>query len=406
MTQLDTFFSSSIVGTGFISREVLLLARVLLVPPLFFITLRRLVKSLNTLDIVCLAIAEGLLFYCALRSETLLTLDYFWIALLIFSVVSINSYVNGEIPSNSFKLERLHCRIVSAVAILVFLFTAASNISFWVFHLSNLLVNPNTACAISGLYLVFLTSLVKEKTLPNKSKPFLLICWSLIFLSTLLSFSRVSIVWICISLLIILPKWRSASFIKWIFTSILALFCFLSITTNVVLLTGNAEPFINLLQNQDVEWRVKGDTGSDFQRLRYYNVVMNYLKNDEILTGSGFGIRGYREQLAIGEDVHNAFLTTLSDSGYLGTYTVIFVCCFWSFLRFFLSGQRSDFQLSLFLSSVFSSATFFPAPIYGSQYFSLAIIYCFMFLKSGSNDEQKNHSAIDYEEENSVKQNL
>gem|GEM_PF-5268355 len=36
VTQLDTFFSSSIIGTRFISREVILLARVLLVPLLFF----------------------------------------------------------------------------------------------------------------------------------------------------------------------------------------------------------------------------------------------------------------------------------------------------------------------------------------------------------------------------------
>jgi hypothetical protein len=150
---------------------------------------------------------------------------------------------------------------------------------------------------------------------------------------------------------------------------------------NIALLTGNSENIIDFMDTQTFDWRVKGEVGSDVQRIRYFNIVYNYLTNEELLTGAGFGIRGYRANLSKGEDVHNAFLTTFSDSGYIGTYILIFICCLWPALRQILLKKIHHLQSSLLLISIFSTATFFPAPLYGNQYFSIAILYVFYFVK-------------------------
>ena len=146
-------------------------------------------------------------------------------------------------------------------------------------------------------------------------------------------------------------------------------------------MTGQSENLVDLSQQQEIQWRVKGEVDSDIQRLRYVNVVFQYLSDDELLTGAGFGVRGYRDSLSKGEDVHNAFLTTLSDSGYLGTYTILFIFCLWPFCRLLIVRNENYVQSTIFIVTIFSSATFFPAPVYGSQYFTTAILYFLFFIK-------------------------
>src|SRR5439155_3737384 len=138
--------------------------------------------------------------------------------------------------------------------------------------------------------------------------------------------------------------------------------------------SNQGETVMSLLEKVSFDWRIKGDVESDFARIKYSEVLYSYMLNEELLLGQGFGVRGYRALLGEGEDLHNAYLTTLSDCGFVGV-AVLLVLGFVSPLICLLrSGKRGGNRTRcLLILGIYSSAAFFPGPVYGSHFLALAL---------------------------------
>jgi hypothetical protein len=381
MAILDMYLGIVFSIDNLFVRNIQVILRGVLVMPLIFYMLKMIIHKMNSMDWILLGIAESLLFYCALSTNSFLSLDYFWIASLVFSVVAITAYSGTIYPEKPLTLNRYVYNFVVLVTVLILIFSTASNISYWILG-SSTSINPNAACAISGLNLIFLSFVFSSNFKFSKSEKLILrICLILSFCSTISSLSRISLIWIFISLVLTCKENSFSKIPKKVLNAVLVSFCVFTLFVNLITLTGQSENLVDLSQQQEIQWRVKGDIGSDFQRLRYYNIVLQSLSDSELLTGAGFGVRGYKVYLGNDEDVHNAFLTTLSDCGYLGTYTILFIFCFCPFCRLIVIKNENYVQSSIFIVTIFSSATFFPAPVYGNQYFTTAIIYFLFFIK-------------------------
>jgi hypothetical protein len=382
---LDIFLSVISAIIGFDIRGIQIILRAILITPLFFYILKKTLKKMHLIDWVCLIITELLILYCALTTQTYLTVDYFWATLLVLGIVAITAYPANEPLEKYPILTNKDFNFIISISLLISLVSIASSINFWLLGRYDS-INPNAVCAISGLCSIFLSTIIVIFKIHIDAKKIFLLktCLIVTYFATLLSLSRVSLIWIFISFIIILKNQFLGRNIRRLCNFSLLIFCIFTLIINLITLTGQSEALVDLSQQQDIQWRIKGDTDSDVHRLKYYNVVMQYLADDELLTGAGFGLRGYREYLAPGEDVHNAYLTTLSDSGYIGTYTLLFTFCLWPIFRCLIIKNQKNWQSSIFIAVIFSSATFFPIPVYGSQYISLAI-FCFLFLLKKTN---------------------
>jgi hypothetical protein len=327
-------------------------------------------KYFLSIDAIVLIIVQLVFFCCACATNTILTADYFWMVILSSTIIVVT-------PARCD-----HGLVFSSIQLYFFVFavnitsilTALWSIDFWILNDSKIFggVNSNVACAYAGLCLTSVAGIFRACDLSKQEKNLLKVSICTLILSIILSNSRTGLIWMLASLVISLGEGKKKYLLKKITVAVLCCSYIFSATFTTLVITNTQDIFIPILENLSA-LRQKGDISSDVYRLNYSNVIFTYLGKDRILTGAGFGNRNYREVLDEGEDVHNAFLTTLSDSGYSGCFALVFLCFLWPIMRSSkLSSQRDkNFLLTLILSS----ATFFPAPIYGSQFFSVGILY-------------------------------
>jgi O-Antigen ligase len=327
-------------------------------------------KYFLSIDTIILVIVQLIFFYCACVTNTILTADYFWMVMLSSTIIIVtparcdHGLVFSSIQFYFFVFA------VNATSIL----TALWSIDFWILNDSRIFggVNSNVACAYAGLCLTSVAGIFRTCNLSKQEKNLLKVSVCTLILSIILSNSRTGLVWMLASLVISLGEDKKRYLLKKFTIAVLCCSYIFSAIFTTLVITNTQDIFIPVLENLSA-LRQKGDISSDVYRLHYSDVIFTYLGKDKMLAGAGFGNRNYRETLGEGEDVHNAFLTTLSDSGYAGCFVLVFLCFLWPIMRSQkLSSQRDkNFLLTLILSS----ATFFPAPIYGSQFFSLGILY-------------------------------
>ena len=331
------------------------------------------IKEFRPIDIVVCVLAEGAVCYCALETGTLMTLDYAWLSFLLFAVVVSASSKTGFI----LVLDAANYCLVFLVSLLVTACTVASSLGFHVFKVLYI-ANPNAICCTQAVTLILLIVLATDRNSPRAKGHALKVIIALGLLALLGTLSRLVIIHVAILFVLAAYRLGARSRLRRYLLGLVLAFSAFSLTFTAVSLSASHRNIALFLQDTKFDWRIKGGTvEGDVRRLSYYPyIVKGQLHSNNELTGMGFGKRNYRRLLEVGEDVHNAFLTSLNDCGYIGAWTALIICLLWPVLRSGMMVRR--LAPGLLLSPFYATAAFFPGPVYGNPYASVAMLFLAM----------------------------
>lgn len=327
---------------------------IILAPVIIYLVAKKILRN-TLLNYVAILVAVTLITLTRQSSYEIFTPEFIWYVLLLFMIIPKSNRLIEKKQSTNYPL-LLTCIVIGVLSII-------SNFGYK-FYKPLELSNPNALCALCGISLVIISIIPTKKTTVKIFTKYIL------FSAIILSFSRVGYIW---ALLGIFLSTKTKSFLHKFTRLFLSIFIMFSFTFILVTSSPLYQPVAIALEVIEFNWRFsKGDsTESDLRRLKYYpSVVHNNLwKQSFYLYGEGFGVRSYKESLPPGEDVHSAYLTMLNDGGIIAL--IIFLV-----LGFLLNlRNRKSNPLGIATLTFLSSAAFFPGPIYGNQYLSLAFFF-------------------------------
>ena len=319
----------------------------------------------------------------AYLTQTWSSNEFFWTIVLSVLLIGENRKSRPTVSS----IQGIYLIPISLLLALLAAFGAVRNVDFYFLHL-NLLstANPNAVAGLLGAALLLAAICYRatpaqchQTTARERQASFPVKClfasaFLLALLALLGTLSRLVLLWLALLLIVStsdVSRFRLASKLSAGFIFTFSVFALLFTLLGV---SNQGETVMSLLEKVSFDWRIKGDVESDFARIKYSQILYNYMLNEELLFGEGFGVRGYRAFLGQGEDLHNAYLTTLSDCGFVGVAVLLSLSFVWpltALLRTARGGKNRT--RCLLILGVYSSAAFFPGPLYGSHFLALAL---------------------------------
>jgi hypothetical protein len=276
---------------------------------------------------------------------------------------------------------------ISLLLAALVVFAAVRNVDFYFLHLNLLgVANPNAVAGLLGAAL--LVAMISYRVTVSRgtriaahghniSFPLKCLFGSTFLLAVLAlvgTMSRLVLLWIALLLIVCtvgVPRFRLVTRLS---TGFVLVFSMFSMLFTLIGVSNQGETVMSWLERITFDWRMKGDVDSDLTRIKYSQILYNYMLQEELLVGQGFGVRGYRAFLGEGEDLHNAYLTTLSDCGFIGVAVLLALSFVWPLIALVHARKGGgNHTRALLILGVYSTAAFFPGPLYGSHFLALAL---------------------------------
>jgi len=309
--------------------------------------------------------------------------EFFWTVVLSILLVG----ANRRLRSTASSLQSKYLIPISLLLAALAAFGAVRNVDFYFLHLGLLgAANPNAVAGLLGAALL-VAAMSYRLTLPhrrqtaaherNASFPvkYLFISTFLLALLALVgTMSRLVLLWLALLLIVCTAGVSRFRLVSRLSAGFVLAFSAFSLVFTLVGVSNQGETVMGMLEKITFDWRFKGDVGSDLNRIKYSEILYSYMLDEELLFGQGFGVRGYRTLLGEGEDLHNAYLTTLSDCGFVGVAALLSLGFLSPLISLLRTGRgASNRTRGLLILGIYSSAAFFPGPLYGSHFLALAL---------------------------------
>ena len=232
------------------------------------------------------------------------------------------------------------------------------------------LVNPNVSAALSGFLLLVYVLEHREWSLPKRSSKLMIwLCCAALFVQL----SRSALIWIIAAYFLnaaLLAKPQDRLF-RWVKAMSLVVVA-LALVPALMGESFNVDAVSDLILNMPTWLRTKeGGLDSDVLRfVRYPSLLASQIGGvGDLIFGLGMGEKPYLDQLAEGEDLHNAFLVVMSDGGLLLLSAV---------LIFAFRRGKDGVALSGARVFVFLSGMVFAGVLLGLAPFTLSVVLLFV----------------------------